>query len=133
MSVWKQAARWLAGRDPGFPDRPVTRDTNASGRSHPVPRSLEGRIVICANCDAKTTLYTSSSGSLVCGVCSSPSWLFEIPCRLDQLVNSAEEIRQLQHLYSLMPNVLPIDLREEWVADVKRRAEVRVKRAGGSQ
>lgn len=94
-------------------------------------RSLEGRIVVCANCDAKTTLYTSSSGSLLCGVCGSPSWLFEIPRPTRRLVNPVAEVRQLQHWYQLRPNDLPIELREIWMNDAKLRAEARVRKAGG--
>lgn len=90
-------------------------------------RSLEGRIVFCANCEAKGVLYKSSSGQLLCGLCGSPSWVFEIPRQ--QLVKREEEVKQLAHLWQLMPNDLPVERRAQWVEDVKRRAEVRVGKA----
>lgn len=96
----------------------------------PPVRTLEGRIVLCANCDEKTTVYTSSSGSVVCGVCGSPSWMFQVPVRsLGQVVRPDDEVRQLTHWYKLMPNDLPIEQRERWVEDAKRRAEARVGKA----
>jgi len=103
-------------------DDEPSRDTN------PV-RSLTGRIVLCANCDEKATLYTSSSGSVVCSVCGSPSWMFELPKLVRRLVDEEKEIRQLEYIYCVMPNDLPIGLRAQWVDDAKRRAEERVERA----
>ena len=110
-----------AAREVKTDDEPL-RDTN------PV-RSLTGRIVLCANCDEKATLYTSSSGSVVCSVCGSPSWMFQLPKLVRRLVDEEKEIRQLEYIYCVMPNDLPIGLRAQWVDDARRRAEERVERA----
>jgi hypothetical protein len=40
------------------------------------PRSLEGRIVLCVDCDGSRTLTVSSSGNLVCSSCGSEHWMF---------------------------------------------------------
>jgi len=39
-------------------------------------RSLEGRIVLCADCDANRALTVSSSGNLICSSCGSEHWMF---------------------------------------------------------
>jgi len=39
-------------------------------------RSLEGRIVLCVDCDGSRTLAVSSSGNLICSSCSSEHWMF---------------------------------------------------------
>ena len=39
-------------------------------------RILEGRIVICADCDANRILTATSSGHLVCSTCGSDHWMF---------------------------------------------------------
>lgn len=114
-------------------EEPDTDDDLSLDANAAPPRSLDGRIVVCANCDEKTTLYTSSSGQQVCSTCGSPSWLFQLPRTLPQLVNEEEEIRQLNHLYSLLPNDLPMEVRADWVADVKRRIAERIHRAGGDR
>jgi hypothetical protein len=41
-----------------------------------VKRTLENRIVFCANCDANRTLSVSSSGNLTCSSCSSENWMY---------------------------------------------------------
>ena len=41
-----------------------------------VKRTLENRIVFCANCDANRTLSVSSSGILTCSSCSSENWMY---------------------------------------------------------
>ena len=38
-------------------------------------RSLENRIVLCADCDATRTLSVSIAGSLVCSTCGSDNWM----------------------------------------------------------
>jgi cytoskeletal protein CcmA (bactofilin family) len=38
-------------------------------------RSLEDRIILCADCDAKHTLSVSTSGNLVCSACGSDNWM----------------------------------------------------------
>ena len=40
-----------------------------------VRRSLEDRIILCADCDATRTLSTSNSGTLVCSTCGSDNWM----------------------------------------------------------
>src|SRR4026207_979113 len=39
-------------------------------------RSLENRIVLCADCDSNRTLALSASGELVCSSCGSQNWMF---------------------------------------------------------
>ncbi len=41
-----------------------------------VKRTLENRIVFCANCDASRTLSVSSSGNLSCSSCGSDNWMY---------------------------------------------------------
>src|SRR5437899_10349131 len=41
-----------------------------------VKRSLEERIILCADCDAPRTLSVSTSGSLVCSTCGSDNWMY---------------------------------------------------------
>jgi hypothetical protein len=41
-----------------------------------VKRTLENRIVFCANCDANRTLSVSSAGILTCSSCSSENWMY---------------------------------------------------------
>jgi cytoskeletal protein CcmA (bactofilin family) len=38
-------------------------------------RSLEDRIILCADCDAQRTLSVSTSGNLVCSACGSDNWM----------------------------------------------------------
>ena len=40
-----------------------------------VRRSLEDRVVLCADCDATRTLSLLISGSLVCSICGSDNWM----------------------------------------------------------
>ena len=40
-----------------------------------IRRSLEDRIVLCANCDATRTLSLLISGNLVCSTCGSDNWM----------------------------------------------------------
>jgi hypothetical protein len=61
------------------------------------PPYLEGRIVVCANCDDHTTLYRSPSGSIVCSLCGSPSWCFECT----NLVERLREVIELDRSYTL--------------------------------
>src|SRR2546422_53684 len=42
-----------------------------------VRRSLEGRIVLCADCNANRTLSVSTSGNLVCSTCGSDNWMYQ--------------------------------------------------------
>jgi hypothetical protein len=39
-------------------------------------RSLENRIVLCADCDTNRALAVSSSGNLICSSCGSENWMF---------------------------------------------------------
>ena len=39
-------------------------------------RSLENRIVLCADCDTNRALAVSSSGDLICSSCGSGNWMF---------------------------------------------------------
>lgn len=41
-----------------------------------VKRTLEDRIVFCANCDANRTLSVSSCGNLTCSSCGSGNWMY---------------------------------------------------------
>jgi hypothetical protein len=41
-----------------------------------VKRTLENRIVFCANCEANRTLGVSSSGKLSCSSCGSENWMY---------------------------------------------------------
>jgi hypothetical protein len=41
-----------------------------------VKRTLENRIVFCANCDANRTLSVQSSGILSCSSCGSENWMY---------------------------------------------------------
>jgi hypothetical protein len=66
---------------------------------------LEGRIVVCANCDDHTTLYRSPSGSIVCSLCGSPSWCFE---RTNLVERLQREVIELERSYTL--RILPDDL-----------------------
>ena len=66
---------------------------------------LEGRIVVCANCDDHTTLYRSPSGSIVCSLCGSPSWCFE---RTNLVERLQREVIELECSYTL--RILPDDL-----------------------
>ena len=61
------------------------------------PPYLDGRIVVCANCDDHTTLYRSPSGSIVCSLCGSPSWCFE----RSNLVERRREVIELERSYTL--------------------------------
>ena len=45
--------------------------TSSSG----IRRSLEDRIVLCADCDATRTLSVLNSGNLVCSTCGSDNWI----------------------------------------------------------
>jgi hypothetical protein len=38
-------------------------------------RSLEHRIVLCADCDTNRTLTVDSSGTLICSSCGSKNWM----------------------------------------------------------
>jgi len=38
-------------------------------------RSLEDRVVLCADCDATRTLCLSTAGNLVCSTCGSDNWM----------------------------------------------------------
>jgi hypothetical protein len=69
------------------------------------PPYLEGRIVVCANCDDHTTLYRSPSGSIVCSRCGSPSWCFE---RTNLVECLQREVIELERSYTL--RILPDDL-----------------------
>src|SRR5690349_17786771 len=40
-----------------------------------IRRSLEDRVVLCADCDATRTLTLLISGSLVCSTCGSDNWM----------------------------------------------------------
>ena len=40
-----------------------------------IRRSLEDRIVLCADCDATRTLSLLISGNLVCSTCGSDNWM----------------------------------------------------------
>jgi cytoskeletal protein CcmA (bactofilin family) len=40
-----------------------------------IKRSLEDRIILCADCDATRRLSLSTSGSLVCSTCGSDNWM----------------------------------------------------------
>ena len=52
----------------------------AFGRSRKIhlrpKRSLEGRIVLCVDCDGNRILTVSSSGNLICSNCGSEHWMF---------------------------------------------------------
>jgi len=39
-------------------------------------RSLENRIILCADCDSNRTLAVSASGNLACSSCGSQNWMF---------------------------------------------------------
>jgi transcription elongation factor Elf1 len=39
-------------------------------------RTLEGRIVLCVDCDGSRVLTVSSSGNLICSSCGSEHWMF---------------------------------------------------------
>lgn len=39
-------------------------------------RSLESRLVLCADCDTNRALAASSSGNLICSSCGSENWMF---------------------------------------------------------
>jgi len=39
-------------------------------------RSLEHRIILCADCDADRALSVSTSGNLVCSSCGSDNWMY---------------------------------------------------------
>ena len=39
-------------------------------------RSLEHRIVLCADCDTNRTLTVGSCGTLICSSCGSENWMF---------------------------------------------------------
>jgi hypothetical protein len=41
-----------------------------------VKRSMENRVVLCANCDVNRTLGVSSSGNLICSSCGSQNWIY---------------------------------------------------------
>ena len=41
-----------------------------------VKRSLENRIVFCANCDVNRTLGVNSTGTLTCSSCGSENWMY---------------------------------------------------------
>ncbi len=41
-----------------------------------VRRTLENRIIFCANCDANRTLSVSSAGNLSCSTCGSENWMY---------------------------------------------------------
>ena len=69
------------------------------------PPYLDGRIVVCANCDDHTTLYRSPSGSIVCSLCGSPSWCFE---RTNLVERRQREVIELERSYTL--RILPDDL-----------------------
>ena len=43
---------------------------------HIVKRSLDNRIVFCANCEANRILAVNSSGTLTCSSCGSESWMY---------------------------------------------------------
>jgi len=45
--------------------------TSSSG----MRRSLEDRVVLCADCDATRTLSVLTSGNLVCSTCGSDNWM----------------------------------------------------------
>jgi hypothetical protein len=51
-------------------------DTMINLKTIKVKRSMENRIVLCANCDANRTLAVSSSGNLICSSCSSQNWIY---------------------------------------------------------
>jgi len=42
-----------------------------------VRRSLEDRVVLCADCNANRTLSVSTSGNLVCSTCGSDNWMYQ--------------------------------------------------------
>ena len=44
--------------------------------SSSLKRSLEDRIVLCADCDGNRTLSVSPSGNLVCSTCGSDNWMY---------------------------------------------------------
>ena len=39
-------------------------------------RSLENRIVLCADCDTNRALAVSSCGNLICSSCGSENWMY---------------------------------------------------------
>jgi hypothetical protein len=41
-------------------------------------RSLEHRIVLCADCDTNRTLTVGSCGTLICSSCGSENWMFVV-------------------------------------------------------
>ncbi|MFN8007100.1 MAG: hypothetical protein U0V70_08795 [Terriglobia bacterium] len=41
-----------------------------------VKRSLDNRIVFCANCEANRSLTVNSTGTLTCSSCGSESWMY---------------------------------------------------------
>ncbi len=43
---------------------------------HNVKRSLDNRIVFCANCEANRILAVNSTGTLTCSSCGSESWMY---------------------------------------------------------
>ena len=42
---------------------------------HP-QRPMEGRVVLCADCNVNRTLTVTSSGNLICSTCGSEHWMF---------------------------------------------------------
>src|SRR2546422_1064148 len=44
--------------------------------SSSLKRSLEERIILCADCDAHRTLSVSGYGNLVCSTCGSDNWMY---------------------------------------------------------
>lgn len=40
-----------------------------------IKRSLEDRVILCADCDATRTLSLAASGNLVCSICGSVNWM----------------------------------------------------------
>jgi hypothetical protein len=60
-------------------------------------RSLENRIVLCADCDSNRTLAISASGNLVCSSCSSQNWMFASTSIITRF-NRGESCEPVHHL-----------------------------------
>jgi len=94
-----------------------------------VHRTLEGRIVICLDCDTKAQLITAAGGNLVCGVCGSMAWMHDCGQAMLIVIEKmrSQQARQVGEIERLC--ALPED-KQARVQALKQRALARVERAG---
>jgi len=80
--------------------KPAGQSRPATVPSPPQPRrSLEGRIVMCLDCETSVVLAASPVGTLHCSACGGSSWMFLYKPLPGIKPNPLAEVQELERLY----------------------------------